>query len=231
SNVSFGDATTLGTVTVTAGAVPPIDITAVDSRSVLTAQQLERLPVAHDAEAIALLAPAAVQGAGGYFGGLVSFGGAGISENAYYVNGYFTGEPLSNLGGFTLPYGAIEQQETYIGGYQAMYGRSAGGVISQVGKRGTNEWQFGGQMVYVPKSLREDQVDRYYPDLDLPDGFSYANPTLPGELYSRGDASKSGNITYSAYAGGPIIKDKLFFFAAAEAYKSEGDSAPVRGGA
>src|SRR5690606_28595007 len=156
SNVSFGDATTLGTVTVTAGAVPPIDITAVDSRSVLTAQQLERLPVAHDAEAIALLAPGAVQGAGGYFGGLVSFGGAGISENAYYVNGYLTGGPPAELGCFTLPDGASEQQETYIGGYQAMVGRSAGGVSRQVGKRGTNDWQFGGQIVYVPESLRDD---------------------------------------------------------------------------
>ena len=137
ADVSFGGtagggATTLGTVTVSADSVPQIDITSVDSSSVLTAQQLERLPVAHDAEAIALLAPGAVAGAGGYFGGLVSFGGAGVSENAYYVNGYFTGEPLSNLGGFTLPYGAIEQQETYIGGYSAKYGRSAGGVISQI---------------------------------------------------------------------------------------------------
>src|SRR5690606_37880539 len=231
ANASFGDATNLGTVTVTAGALSPIDISAVDSRSVLTSEQLERLPIVRNAEAIALMAPGAVSGAGGYFGDLVSFGGSGVSENAYYVNGYFTGEPLSNLGGFTLPYGAIEQQETYIGGYQAMYGRSAGGVISQVGKRGTNDWQFGGQIVYVPESLRDDQVDTYYPDLELPDGFSYSNPALPGELYSRGGASKTGNITYSAYAGGPIIKDKLFFFAAAEAYTRESDSAPVRGGA
>ena len=120
TNVSFGgDTTTLGTVTVTGATIASIDTSAVDTRSVLTAQQIERLPLARSAEAIALLAPGAVSGAAGFFGGLVSFGGAGVSENAYYVNGYFTGEPLSNLGGFTLPYGAIEQQESFIGGYRA----------------------------------------------------------------------------------------------------------------
>jgi hypothetical protein len=77
-------ATTLETVTVVGGAVVnPIDITAVDTRSVVTAEQIERLPLARSAEALALLAPGAVSGAAGFFGGLVSFGGAGVSENAY----------------------------------------------------------------------------------------------------------------------------------------------------
>src|SRR5690606_33196857 len=172
-------------------------ITAVDSRSVLTAQQLERLPVAHDAEAIALLAPGAVQGAGGYFGGLVSFGGAGISENAYYVNGYFTGEPLSNLGGFDLPYGSIEQQETFIGGYSAKYGRSDGGVINQIGKRGTNEWQFGGQAVFTPRKLRGDRPDLYFPELDL-SGFNDGLPSTCGaDTNGDGVGDEQCEYTYS----------------------------------
>src|SRR5688500_134455 len=91
ADVSFGG-DTLDTVTVTANAIAPIDITSVDTRSILTSEQLERLPLARSAEAVALLAPGAVSGAAGFFGGLVSFGGAGVSENAYYVNGYFTGE-------------------------------------------------------------------------------------------------------------------------------------------
>ena len=81
-------------------------MTAVDTRTVFTAEQLQRLPINRSAEAIALLAPGAVAGAGGYsaLSGLVSFGGSGVSENAYYINGYFTGEPLSNLGGSGLPF-------------------------------------------------------------------------------------------------------------------------------
>jgi hypothetical protein len=227
SFVGSGDATTLQTVTVTGAAgAPPIDITAVDTRSVLTAQQLERLPLGRSAEAIALLAPGAVSGAGGFFGDLVSFGGSGISENAYYVNGYFTGEPLSNLGGFTLPFGAIEQQETFIGGYSAKYGRSDGGVINQIGKRGTNEWTFGGQVTFIPKSLRGDQTDRYFPDIDLPAGYTYANEDQPGTLYSRGAESNSWSTSYNLHGGGPIIKDRLFAYAAAEWEENKSISAP-----
>ena len=230
ADVSFGGTATLDAVTVTASNVPVIDISAVDTRSVLTAQQLERLPLRRSAEAIALLAPGAISGAAGYFGGLVSFGGSGVSENSYYVNGYFTGEPLSNLGGFTLPYGSIEQQETYLGGYSAKYGRSDGGVISQIGKRGSNEWVFGAQVALVPKSLRAEGADRYYPNLKLPAGYAYGSTTQPGTLYSRGGESYSWNETYSAYVGGPLLKDRLFLFASAEAYKSHSVSAPVAGG-
>src|SRR5690606_35020821 len=167
-----------------------------------------------------LLAPGAIPGAGGYFGNLVSFGGSGVSENAYYINGYFSGEPLSNLGGFSLPFGTIDQQETYIGGYSAKYGRSAGGVISQIGKRGTNDWTFGGLVVFAPKSLREDNDDLHFPDIDLsgananpnlpstcgpdPDGagpllpsdrcqWEYESASLPGTLYSRGRDAGSEN--------------------------------------
>lgn len=232
--VSFGgtgDATTLGTITVTGIGASPIDITTVDTRSVITAEQLERLPLNQTAESIALLAPGAINGAAGYFGGLVSFGGSGVSENAYYVNGFFTGEPLSNLGGFTLPYGAIAQQETYIGGYRALYGRSAGGVISQIGKRGTNEWQFGGQVSFRPEKLRAEQPDTYYPSMTLPDGYEYSNPELQGQLYSRGRDDTYSNTTFSAYVGGPIIKDRLFFFASVEADNSEEGIAPVDGAA
>jgi outer membrane receptor for ferrienterochelin and colicin len=237
-DVSFGAAggpTTLEAVTVTGATIPSIDITATDTRSVITAEQLERLPLQRSAEAIALLAPGAIKGAGGYFGDLVSFGGSGVSENAYYLNGYFSGEPLSNLGGISLPFGAIDQQETYIGGYSAKYGRSAGGVISQIGKRGTNDWEFGGQVVFAPKSLRADRDDLYFPALDftaananpnLPSTcgvtedercqWAYEDADLPGTLYSRGRDASSENLVYSAYVGGPIVQDRLFFFVGGE---------------
>lgn len=220
-------ATTLETVTVVGGAaVNPIDTSAVDTRSILTSEQLGRLPLARSAEAVALLAPGAVSGAAGYFGGLVSFGGSGVSENAYYVNGYFTGEPLSNLGGFSLPWGAIEQQETFIGGYSAKYGRSDGGVINQIGKRGTNEWTFGGQITYTPEGLRGEADDLYFPEMDLPPGYEYTDPDVPGTLYSRGSESNAWSESYNLYVGGPILKDRLFVFAAGEWTKNESRTAP-----
>ncbi len=149
TEVSFGaqNAQNLSAVTVQANALPTIDVSGVDSRTVITAEQLARLPLARSAEAIALLAPGVVSGSSLFVnatgGAVVSFSGASVTENAYYVNGFNTTDPLSGFGGITLPYGAIDQQEILSGGYGAAYGRSDGGVISQVGKRGTNEWHFG----------------------------------------------------------------------------------------
>jgi outer membrane receptor protein involved in Fe transport len=211
----------LESVTVTANALPPIDVSAVDSRTVVTSEQLARLPLGRNAEAIALLAPGVNPGAG-FFGRTVSFGGSGVSENAYYINGYNTADPLRNLGGVGLPYGAIDQQEIYTGGYSAMYGRSEGGVISQVGKRGTNEWHFGAQILWEPKFARSQLGNQYFPSANLPAGYEYSDPSLAGQLYRNRVGDKQWTRTVSAYAGGPLIKDKLYLFVAAETEKTEG---------
>ena len=223
ANVSFGgDTNTLDVVTVVGSGVPTIDITATDTRTIITAEELKRLPMARSAESIALLSPGAVSGNGSFFGGEVSFGGSSVAENAYYVNGYFSGNPMTNIGGFALPYGSIEQQETYTGGYGAKYGRSSGGVISQVGKSGTNEWHFGGQITYTPKGLKEERPDRNFPDMSsmFPTAdYSYTDPDLVGAAYDSGKDRLSWETVYSAYVGGPILKDRLFFFLSAETAK------------
>ncbi len=223
SQVNFAsaqNAQNLDAVQVTANALPAIDVTSVSSSTVITAQQLEKLPVGRNAEAIALLSPGAVAGSG-YFGNAVSFGGSSVSENAYYVNGYNTGKPFNNIGGFQLPYGSIAQQQTYTGGYSAKYGRSDGGVINQVGKRGTNEWHFGGQMTWAPRSLRSGGKSVYYPIQNPPEGYTVANPELQGTMRRYRGANKSWETTYSAYVGGPLIKDKLYAFVSVETSKDK----------
>src|SRR5690348_15004112 len=158
---SAENAQNLGAVQVVASALPAIDVTSVNSSTIITAADLAKLPVTRSAESIALLAPGTVKGSS-YFANAVSFSGSSVSENAYYVNGYNTGEPYRNIGGFQLPYGAIDQQETLTGGYSAKYGRSDGGVINQIGKRGTNEWHFGAQVVWEPKFLEASPRNNYY---------------------------------------------------------------------
>jgi outer membrane receptor protein involved in Fe transport len=228
ANVSFGgDATNLGVVTVVGSNVPSIDVTATDTRTVITSEELKRLPMPRSAESIALLAPGAVTGNGRFFGGSVSFGGSSVAENAYYLNGYFSGNPMTNVGGYSLPYGSIEQQETYTGGYGAKYGRSSGGVISQIGKSGSNDWSFGGQVVLTPKSLKAERPDRFLPSAPPPPGYRYANPARVGLEYDRGDDRLSWSKVYSAYIGGPLLKDKLFFFLSAE--NTDGNSSSPGG--
>jgi len=228
TEVSFGtqNAQNLSAVTVQANALPTIDVTGVDSRTVITSEQLAKLPIARTAEAIALLAPGVVSGSGLITNSkgqsLVSFGGSSVTENAYYINGFNTTDPLSGLGGLTLPYGAIDQQEILTGGYDAAFGRSDGGVISQVGKRGTNEWHFGAAIQWTPTDLQGDPRNFYYVNSNA--GANY-DPTKPG---TRGDIrqyrrdNKSWTTTVDAYVGGPLIKDKLFLFAAVEAERVQG---------
>jgi outer membrane receptor protein involved in Fe transport len=206
----------LSAITVNANALPAIDVTGVDSRTVITAEQLAKLPVARSAEAIAMLAPGVIAGSDAYTfnnHGVVSFGGSSVGENAYYINGFNTSDPLQNIGGITLPYGSIDQQEVLSGGYGAQYGRSDGGVISQVGKRGTNEWHFGAQILWEPKFARADAANTYY-----------AKGAKAGQLYNYNNDDKSWTTTESAYFGGPLIKDKLFIFGAYEVERQQGSS-------
>ncbi|MEG1678940.1 MAG: TonB-dependent receptor, partial [Stenotrophomonas sp.] len=223
SNVSFASsgATTLGAINVTAMAADSIDVRSVSSSTVFTAQEIQRLPLARSAEAIALLAPGAVAGNPVFFGNAVSLGGASVAENAYYINGFFTGNPMTNVGGYTLPYGSIEQQETYTGGYSAKYGRSDGGVLNQIGKSGSNEFHFGAQVTWTPKGLRAGTPDRHLPNESLPAGYEYQDPTLVGRLLSRGDRNESWGETYSAYFSGPLVRDRLFGFLSLEQERSE----------
>ncbi len=230
ASASADSAQNLGEVQVVASALPAIDVTSVNSSTVITAADLQKLPVGRSAESIALLAPGAVQGSG-FFNNAVSFGGAGVTENAYYVNGYNTGEPYRNTGGFQLPYGSIDQQQTYTGGYSAQYGRSDGGVINQIGKRGTNEWHFGGQIAWAPRFLDAGGKNVYYPTFDnLPAGFGVANPAREGTLYRYKEKNKSWETIYSAYVGGPLIQDKLYMFLSAETSKTKGRNVQSIGG-
>lgn len=241
TDVSFGsgDTRTLDTVEVVAANVPKVDVTTTDTRTVVTAEQLRRLPLAQNAEAIAMLAPGAVEGNDyqfglGNHGGAIAFGGASVAENAYYINGYFSGTPTTNVGGYSLPYGSIAQQETYTGGYSAKYGRSVGGIISQVGKSGSDEVHFGGQITWSPKRMRASSPDRYYPNESFPvvagHQYQYINPALAGALYSRGDENFKWGSTYSGYVSGPLIKDRLYGFVAGEVDIGNDVKAPTAAG-
>ena len=201
---SAGSAQNLEGVQVTGNVLPSIDVSSVDSRTVLTSQQLQKLPLARDVTAAALLAPGVISGDSRY-GNVASFGGSSASENQYYINGYAVTNALTGLGFTSLPFDAIDQQQIFTGGYGAEYGRSTGGVINIVTKRGGNEWKGGVGMYWQPSGLRQSPRSIYRKN---------------GVLYQERSENKSNDTQYTGYISGPLIKDKLFFFAAGDFTRS-----------
>ncbi|SKB99754.1 TonB-dependent receptor [Luteibacter sp. 22Crub2.1] len=224
SDVSFGssasatEAATLEGVSVSASAMPSIDVSSVDTRTVLTAEQLNKLPITRDVLAAALLAPGVI-GNSSYKDALgnpvPSFGGSASSENAYFINGYAVTNPLTSIGLTQLPFDAIDQQQVLTGGYGAEFGRSTGGVINIVTKRGTNEWHAGVYTIWEPSGTRASPRNSNYPDT----GFY---PTTDGTVYQYFKKNEYWRSTVGAYASGPLIKDKLFFYVDAEMNRREG---------
>ena len=208
-----GDAAaTLDTVQVRAtGVVNPIDVSSVESTTILTAEQIAKIPVPRDATSVALLAPGTVRGDAA-FGNLASFGGSSVAENQYYVNGFNVTNSFRNLNFSKVPFEAIAEQQVKTGGYGAEFGRSTGGVVNQITKSGTNEFHAGGNVFWSPRALQSETVS-----------YRYRNP-LAGEngglAQDNSEVDNNAWIT-SAWASGALIQDKLFAYGLVSYGKTE----------
>ncbi|MGH8237970.1 MAG: TonB-dependent receptor, partial [Steroidobacteraceae bacterium] len=198
---------TIGEVIVTGvWVVNPIDVSSVESVTILSAEMLEKIPLARDLTSAALLAPGTVRGDIAFAdGNLASFGGASVAENAYYVNGFNITNSFRNLNFSKIPFEAIAEQQVKTGGYGAEFGRSLGGVVSQTTKRGTNQFQSGSSVYFTPGSLRAKTRNA-----------NHSNPLEPssfGTVRSINAEEETSEWTGNVWASGPIVKDKLFAFA------------------
>ncbi|MEO8056994.1 MAG: TonB-dependent receptor [Burkholderiales bacterium] len=189
------------------GARSVIDVSSTNGGSTFTSKELSVLPVAQNITAIMQLAADVVKADPRYAGG-ASVGGGAPSENSYYINGFPVTNPLTQLGSMELPYGAIQQAQILTGGFGAEFGRSTGGVVSITTKSGSNEFKGGVSYSIAPNSLRSKEKNIYYD--------SGANPGTDGTIYKYNRDNSSTETMLGAYVGGPIIKDKLFFFFAGD---------------
>ncbi|MBS0226639.1 MAG: TonB-dependent receptor [Proteobacteria bacterium] len=221
TEVSFAGAakaSDLGTVTVTGSGGVGIDVTQTDTRTVLTADQLGKLSIARDVSSAALLAPSVVfsdsykQSNGTT---IPSFGGSASSENAYFINGFNVTNPFNSLGFASLPFDAIQQQQVLTGGYGAEFGRSTGGVINIVTKRGSNKWKGGVYTTWAPAVTRDHARSYFY-------GNTGRVPATDGTLYQYRGLDNSWSTNLGAYVSGPIIKNQLFIYANLETTRDLG---------
>jgi hypothetical protein len=116
--------------------------------------------------------------------------GSTVGENAYYVDGIDTTDPVTETFGATLNFDSIAEISFQTAGFAAEFGRATGGVVNIVTKSGGN--QFAGT-------------------LDVRYNNSRFNEN--GEHFDR-DTNKTEFLRPAATLGGPIRHDRLWFFGA-----------------
>ncbi|WMW81511.1 TonB-dependent receptor [Undibacterium cyanobacteriorum] len=212
---SFVTEANVQTVTV-AAKVNKIDVSNTNNGVILTARELAKLPISQNVQAVIALAPGTVRNVSGYYGNVSSFGGASVSENAYYINGFPVTNILTQVGASELPFGAISNAQILSGGYSSEFGRSTGGVVNITTKSGTNNWEAGGKISMAPASLAARPLNIYFPNTG-------DNPKTDGKLQFYNRDNHSTSKTVGLYVGGPLIKNKLFMFAALEQTRSDSE--------
>ena len=189
------------TITVTEQA-PLVDTTENVVRTLVDTQQIASLPLkSRDFLDLTLLAPGVVADQGSASGGQtdsISFGGMSENYKSIWLEGVdFNdevtggGSSLSSATRIALAQEAIQEFQVMANSYTAEFGRSASGAINILTKSGGN--QLHGSGFYF---LRDDAFDQ-------PNYFSETVPPFKIEQYG-------------ATLGGPIVQNRLFYFASWE---------------
>jgi hypothetical protein len=200
------------TITVTADA-PLIETSNASHADVLDAQTLETLPsVGRNVFLMAVTVPT-VQSSGDTHwnrmqdqtgASALSMGGGGVRQNNYLLDGF----PITDLQNRSSsnPSGEmLEDVRVQVHTYDAEMGRTGGGVFNTTARSGSN--QLHGSVMYLgrPSSLV---------------GYSFfdqirfdSNPTLKDSLAKPSWKNVAGSF------GGPIIRNKTFFWVAGDGYR------------
>lgn len=197
--------------------VNPIDFASTESVTVFNEKTIDLLPVARTPTAVALLAPGTTLGDTA-FGDLASFGGASVSENAYFINGFNISNFRNGLDPARIPFEFYNQFEIKTGGYSAEFGRSTGGVINASTKSGTNEYHAGASFYFEPDAGRQNSPDSYFTN--------NAGVRTPLQ-YNSADFRQEWQA--NVWASGPLWKNKLFFFGLYNARDVERKDAIING--
>src|SRR5215208_5428985 len=186
------------TVTVTAGGGAGIDVTQNTTGTNVTTEQFSNFPTQRTVQSLYTIAPTVTRSGLRDSSGRErdpSVAGSSGPENNYILDGVTVTDPAFGGSGANLPFEFVQELEIKTGAYGADIGRATGGVFNVITKSGTNEFHGDAFAYFVAHSFVRETKSSAIP-------FTGAAPNG----YSEVDAGFD--------IGGPIVKDKLWFFGA-----------------
>jgi len=197
------------TETVVATAEAPVMVTdRADFSTNINTTTIDNLPInGRRWSFLALGTPGAVPD-GGF--GLVSFRGVSGLLNNNTVDGadnnqaFFSEERGRTRISYSTSEASVQEFQINTSNYSAEYGRAAGGVVNAVTRSGTN--QFHGQAFWYFRNSDWGALNPFSFEKELVNGVLTNVPFLP----------ENKRHQFGGGIGGPIIKDKLFFFFSAD---------------
>jgi hypothetical protein len=177
---------------VTVTAQPVIDPTQVAAGQLFTAEFVDRSSIGADDRNY--------QSVVGSAAGLVtteitadpSVFGSTVGENVYLVDGLDTTDPYTATYGTNFNFDAIEEVSLLAAGFEAEYGRATGGVVNVITKSGGNDFHGTFDARYRNSSFSEK-----------------------GQHFDPASAGQSSFLLPAATLGGPLLRDRLWFFSSA----------------
>ena len=189
-------------VTVTSDTKTQVDLRSTTVAHNVTAEEFDRMPKARSFQGIALTSPGVNQGEieGGF-----QVNGASGAENSFTVDGVNTNSLLYGSSRQNTVFEYLQEVQVKTGGIAAEYGGALGGVISAVTKSGGNRYTGEGHYYFSGSPISARPVQRL--QLSPLDDTTVLNLQDPKQKNHQNETG--GSI------GGPIVKDRLFFFASA----------------
>lgn len=197
------------TIVDVSSANPQINTTSPDFSNTIEQKILDDLPVNNYRwSSFALLTPGVLSDSNGF--GLLSFRGQSTLLNNVTFDGaddnqaFFSEERGRTRAGYSTAKASIQEFQVNTSNYSVEYGRSAGGVVNAVTKSGSNVMH--GEAYFFDRDAEwgaENQFTTHAVNIGTD-----TNPNFVSQVFKPKDWRKQ----YGIGIGGPILKDKLFYF-------------------
>lgn len=188
------------------GDISLLETTTAEVSQTLRKDQIDNLPtVNRDFSSLALLAPGVSPGVGGNGSSLAINGQRGYQNNVY-IDGSSNQWQYYGRQASTFSQDWIQEFQVMTNSYSAEFGSASGGILNVITRSGSNDWHARAYLFYRAKALDSPPFSG---------AFTNNDPSKPIFL-TKDEVADYTQRRWGGYVGGPIIRDKLFFFAGYE---------------